>query len=65
MTPSGAPSRTEIAVATTPITTSVRGAANTRGKISMPFSSVPNGYVPLGGSRRVVGSATSVGKGAR
>ena len=65
MTPSGVPMTTESAVATTPITTSVRGAASTREKMSIPFSSVPNGYVPLGGSRRVVGSATSVGKGAR
>ena len=43
MTPSGVPMKTEIAVATTPITTSVRGAASTREKMSIPFSSVPKG----------------------
>ena len=56
-TPIGAPTSTEIAVATSAISTSMRGAASRRDRISMPLSSVPSQCAALGGSRRSLGEA--------
>jgi hypothetical protein len=59
-TPSGDPRSTEIAVAITAITTSVRGAASRRDRMSMPLSSVPSQCAADGGISRSVGEALVV-----
>ena len=59
-TPIGDPTSTEIAVAITAITTSVRGAASRRDRMSMPLSSVPSQCAADGGSSRSAGEALIV-----
>ena len=59
-TPSGDPRSTEMAVAVTAMTTSVRGAASRRDRMSMPLSSVPSQCAADGGISRSAGEALTV-----